>query len=234
MNNPSQQIIALGGGGFSMEPDNPALDIYVLEQSPVPNPEICFIPTASGDSDRYVVEFYKAFSKHHCRPSHMTLFRETPDLDDLLLSKDILYVGGGNTISMLGLWMTWDIPRILRLALEKGILLAGISAGAICWFEAGITDSLGSGLCVLACMGFLPGSCRPHFDGDPRRRPTFHQFLAEGQIQPGIAFDDGCAGHYVDGQLAHVVSSRPEAQAYRLEKANGSVVETPIPSQFLK
>src|SRR6516225_3725051 len=127
-----RQIIALGGG-FSMEPDNPVLDLYVLRQARTARPAVTFLGTASGDADSYLVRFYQAFSGYDCRPSHLPLFRRTPKLRDHLLHQDIIYVGGGNTKSLLGIWREWGLPALLREAWQEGIVLAGISAGAICW-----------------------------------------------------------------------------------------------------
>jgi peptidase E len=132
-----RQIIALGGGGFSMEPKNLTLDRYVLVQARTPEPAIAFVPTASGDAESYIVHFYTAFSQLPCRPSHLPLFRRTPDLRAYLLTQDVIYVGGGNTKSMLAVWRDWELPALLREAWASGIILAGISAGAICWFEQG-------------------------------------------------------------------------------------------------
>ncbi|TES55669.1 hypothetical protein E2L07_07035 [Halalkalibacterium halodurans] len=141
-----KQIIALGGGGFSMEPENPLLDTYILDQCTKANPKICFIPTASGDSEHYITKFYDFFGKQDCQPSHLSLFRPpTRDLESYLLDKEILYVGGGNTKNLLILWKEWGLDSILRKAWKEGILLAGISAGSICWFEEGGTDSYGDG-----------------------------------------------------------------------------------------
>jgi dipeptidase E len=226
------QIIALGGGGFSME-ENPALDLYILKQSGVPHPKVCFVPTASGDADSYIARFYAAHVTYPCRPTHLPLFNRTPDLRATLLDQDVIYVGGGNTKSMLAVWQGWDMIEILREAWARGIVLAGISAGAICWFEQGITDSLGGWLSVLECMGFLPGSCCPHYDGEAERRPSFHEFLEGGQIQPGIALDDGAAAHFVGGVLHRVVSSRPNAKGYQMTIENGKPVETPLVTDYI-
>src|ERR1700719_4353817 len=130
-----QQIIALGGGGFSTEPGNLALDAYILSQARRPNPSVCFLGTASGDAASYVVRFYEAFSRLDCRPMHSAFFDRTPDLRERLLTQDVIYVGGGNTKSMLAVWREWNLPAILREAWEAGIVLTGSSAGAICWFE---------------------------------------------------------------------------------------------------
>lgn len=212
-----KQIIALGGGGFSMEPDNPLLDLYILEQSPKETPKICFIPTASGDADSYIARFYDFFEQQNCEPTHLSLFKPpTQALEEFVLSQDILYVGGGNTKNLLALWREWGLDRIIEKAWNQGVVLAGISAGSICWFEQGVTDSYGDELHPLACLGFLPGSNCPHYDGETHRRPTFQRLLKEGQIKPGLAADDGVALHFIEQDLHSVVSSRPHAKAYRV------------------
>src|SRR5262245_43734347 len=124
-----------------MEPENLALDGYVLAPARVPQPAVAFLPSAGGDSANYVVRFYVAYQWLSCRPSHLSLFRRTPDVRSYLLAQDVIYVGGGNTKSMLAVWRDWALPEVLREAWESGIVLAGISAGAICWFEQGVTDS---------------------------------------------------------------------------------------------
>ncbi len=137
-----KQIIALGGGGFSMEPENSLLDKYILQQSMKKNPKICFLATASGDSENYISRFYHFFEKQDCQPSHLSLFNpSTRNIESFLLDKDIIYVGGGNTKNLLVLWKEWGLDTILKKAWEQGIILAGISAGSICWFEEGVTDS---------------------------------------------------------------------------------------------
>lgn len=229
-----RQIIAMGGGGFSMEPDNPLLDRYILQQSGKRTPKVCFVPTASGDAEGYIQRFYAAFRQLDCEPSHLSLFKPpTYDLESFVLEKDVIYVGGGNTKNLLALWREWGLDRIMRKAWEEGVVLAGISAGSLCWFEEGVTDSFGTRLDRIACLGLLPGSNCPHYDGEPERRPAYHRMLEEGRIGPGYAADDGVALHFVDRELREVVSSRPEARAYRLERVDGRAVETVLPTRYL-
>lgn len=227
-----RQIIAMGGGGFSMEPENLLLDVYVLRQTTVERPKVCFIPTASGDSEDYIRRFYTSFQTLHCQPSHLSLFRPpTRDLAAFLLEKDVIYVGGGNTKNLLALWRDWGLDSILKSAWNEGIVLAGVSAGSICWFEEGITDSYGENLAELRCLGFLPGSNCPHYDGEAARRPTYHELLEDGKIGPGFAADDGVALHYVDTELHAIVSSRPTARAFQLHVGEQGVHEdarTPV------
>lgn len=227
-----RHIIALGGGGFSMEPHNLTLDRYVLAQARSAEPAVAFIPTATGDADSYVVSFYTAFTTLRCRPSHLSFFSRTPDLRAYLLAQDVIYVGGGNTKSMLAVWRDWGLPEILREAWTAGIVLAGVSAGAICWFEQGITDSFADKLRPLPCLGFLAGSCCPHYDGEAERRPTYHQLLQTGAISAGFAIDDGAALHFVDNNVRGVVASRPGVTAYRVQMQDGIVREEALPVEY--
>lgn len=225
----NKQILAMGGGGFSMEPDNPLLDKYVLSLSNKENPKICFLGTASGDAEGYIKKFYDSFSRYNCQPTHFSLFKpSTSDIAGVLLKQDILYIGGGNTKNMLVLWREWGVDKLMFEAYEKGIVLAGISAGSICWFEQGLTDSIPNTITRLNCLGFLKGSNCPHYNSEETRRPAFHQLITENKILNGIASDDGVGLHYVDGHLEKVVSSHPDAKAYRLTKDKTGVLEKQI------
>lgn len=230
-----KQIIAMGGGGFSMEPDNLLLDQYIINQSKASRPKVCFLPTASGDAEGYIERFYNAFTSLSSEPSHLSLFKpSTRDLEGFLLEKEIIYVGGGNTKNMLALWKEWGIDVILRKAWESGTILAGLSAGSICWFEEGTTDSYGDGLETIKGLGLIEGSHSPHYDGEENRRPLYHSFIESGELKPGYAADDGAALHFIDGGLAKAVSSRPNASAYRIEKKDGVIQEYRIATNYLE
>jgi peptidase E len=227
------RIVAMGGGGFSMEPENPALDRHVLALTGVPRPKVAFVPTASGDADGYVTRFYDAFKPLDCEPSHLGLFRRTiGDLREFVLAQDVVYVGGGNTLNMLSLWRLHGLDAVFREAWERGVVLAGLSAGALCWFEEGVTDSLGP-LAPIPALGLLPGSLCVHYDGEADRRPTFHALLAEGKLGAGYAADDGAALCFEGTALREVVTSRPAARAYRVELGPEGVVERALPVRFL-
>lgn len=229
-----KQIIALGGGGFSMEPDNLLLDEYIIKQTGKRNPKACFVGTASGDAESYALKFYTAFVKLNCTPSHLTLFNPaTKDLEDFILEKDIIYVGGGNTRSLIALWKEWELDRYFRAAWENGTVLTGISAGSLCWFEEGVSDFLPGELNKLKCLGFLPGSNCPHYDGEANRRPVYQKLIADGNIKAGTAADDGVALHYIGTELTHIVSSRPDARAYSLKKVNDRADEQALPTFYL-
>lgn len=231
---PPRTIIAMGGGGFSMEPDSPLLDDFILSQANAARPRVCFLPTASGDADGYIVNFYTAFASR-AEASHLRLFYRTgEDVRALLLGQDIIYVGGGNTENMLAIWRTHGLDRILREAWEAGVILAGLSAGSICWFEAGTTDSFGPDLDVLTDgLGLVAGSHCPHYDGEPQRRPKYHRLVADGRLPAGYAADDGAALVFDGTELREVVASRPDATAYRVEAVDGVARETRLPARYL-
>ena len=230
-----KQVVALGGGGFSMEPDNPLLDLYVARLVGKEKPKICFLPTASGDSVSYAHGFHRAFKKLTKKStSHLLLTPPSkPDVRAHLLAQDVIYVGGGNTHQMLSVWQSLGVDEALREAYEAGVILAGVSAGALCWFDAGLSDYIPGKLSPLPALGFLPGSFCPHYDGEPLRRPAFQKLVATGQLPRGYGVDDGAALHFVDGQLARVVSSRPDARAYELKAASGHVRETELVPDYL-
>jgi dipeptidase E len=229
-----RQIIAMGGGGFSMEPENPLLDLYILGRSEKQTPKVCFVPTASGDADNYITRFYTAFERHECTPSHLSLFSPpTRDLEAYVMDKDIIYVGGGNTKNLLALWKEWGLDIVLRKAWQQGKIMAGVSAGSICWFEEGVTDSFGSGLEPIKTLGFLKGSNCPHYDGEEERRPAYRRLVGSGRIPGGYAADDGAALHYIDEELVKAVSSRSKAKAYHVCKTEGKVRETVVETMYL-
>lgn len=217
-----------------MEPENPLLDAYVLKQARREKPRICFVGTASGDSSGYIDRFYESFGKLPCETSHLSLF-EAPlgSLEDFVLEKDVIYVGGGNTRNLLALWRERGLDPVLRRAWEEGIVLSGVSAGSLCWFESGVTDSIPGTLTALRGLGFLSRSNCPHYDGEPGRRPAYHRLISEGAIGGGYAADDGVAFHFIDGSLRHTVSSRRQARGFHVECRNGFMFENVLVPDFL-
>ncbi|QFF97642.1 peptidase E [Psychrobacillus glaciei] len=214
-----KQIIGMGGGGFSMEPENPLLDRYILKQSKSKRPKICFIGTASGDAEGYIERFYNFFQKEECEPTHLSLFKlHTRDIKGFLMEQDILYVGGGSTKNLMALWKEWELDIAVREAYENGTILSGLSAGSLCWFEEGVTDSYGGGIEPILCLGLIGGSHCPHYDGEGDYRPAYKRLIQEKVIGAGYAADDGVALHFIDEKLHTVVSSRPQASGYRVDK----------------
>lgn len=223
----------MGGGGFSMEPENLALDRYVWGLAGKTRPKVCFVPTAGGDQQDYINRFYASWAELDCVPTHLSLFKPpATDLRAFVFEQDIIYVGGGNTRNLLVLWKEWGLDEILREAWQAGRVLAGVSAGSICWFEQGITDATGR-LSVLPCLGFLRGSNCPHYDAEAERRPTYRAMITAGQIGPGYAADDGAALHFVGTTLEKIVGSRPQAKAYWLEREGDGYRETPLEPVYL-
>ena len=230
-----KQIVAMGGGGFSMEPDNPLLDDFILGLTGKLRPKVCFVPTATGDSESYVQKFYDAFPAERAEASHLALFHRTVrDLRAFVLSQDVIYVGGGNTASLLAVWRAHGLDVILREAWEAGVVLCGVSAGALCWFEGGTTDSFGDGLAPLQDgLGFLAGSGCPHYDGEAERRPLYQKLVRDGVLPNGLAADDSAGLYFAGTELVEAVSSVPNARAYRVERHGDAVIETPLPTRFL-
>ena len=229
----SRQIIAIGGGGFYRDSENLALERYLIAQTNAQQPRVLFVPTASGEPDVYIASFYAAFLKLDCRPTVLTLFKRTPEIHSLLLNQDLIYVGGGNTKSMLALWREWGMVESLREAWQTGIVLAGVSAGAICWFEQGLTDSFAGELRALPGLAFLPGSCCPHYDSEAQRRPAYHRLIASGEAAPGIALEDWTAVHFQGSERRRIVTARAGARAYSLRSAYGSIQEVVLPVEEL-
>jgi dipeptidase E len=232
----SGAIVAMGGGGFSSEPYNPLLDQFVLSLARRERPRVCFVATASGDSDSYVARFYRAFAEHDCLPSDLALFdRNVGDLRAHVLEQDVIYVGGGNTLSLLGVWRAHGLDVILGDALDAGAVLCGVSAGMNCWFEASVTDSFGPHLSPLNDgLGFVGGSACPHYDSEEQRRPVYHRLVAAG-FPDGYAADDGAALHFTGSDvLAEVVAAEEGARGYRIERReDGAAVETALPTRYL-
>ncbi|MFL5674761.1 MAG: Type 1 glutamine amidotransferase-like domain-containing protein [Chloroflexota bacterium] len=229
----------MGGGGFSMEPDNPLLDDHVIALARVrrgrDRPRVCFLATASGDSPMYIANFYAAFARKS-EATHLPLFvRDERDIEAFLLDQDVVYVGGGNTENMLAVWRVHGVDRALRRAWEAGVVMTGLSAGSLCWFETGTTDSFGRSLAPLSAgLGFVPGSHSPHYDGEETRRPRYHQLVEDGALPAGYAADDGAALVFDGPDLVEVVTSRPTARAYRVERGpDGRAVETDVPVRYL-
>jgi dipeptidase E len=229
-----RQIVAFGGGGFSMEPDNPLLDDYVLGLTGADRPKVCFLPTASGDADHYVVRFYRTFGERGCETSHVSLFRRDAgvcDIEEHLLSRDVIYVGGGSVLSLLGAWRAHGLDSVLRRAWEAGVILAGCSAGSLCWFAGGVTAFHGRPVRYEG-LGLLRWSNCVHLDAERRREGAYRRMLLEG-MPPGYAAEDGTALHFTGERLTRVVGSRPGARAYRMRAAAGRVVRRELPADYL-
>lgn len=234
------QLVAMGGGGFSMEPDNPLLDDFVLSLAPQTPAKVCFIPTASGDSASYLVKFYRAFSGRAIA-TDLTIFdptavprqpSNTSEIASFIADQDILYVGGGNTANLLAMWRVHGLDKVLYDAWCAGKILCGVSAGMICWFQDGLTDSFGQLAPLGDGLGFIEASACPHYDGEAERPAAFHKAISNGLIG-GYAADDGAALHFRGKDFVEAVASRESASAYRVEFVDGRVEETQLTTRFL-
>ncbi|MDQ6778478.1 MAG: peptidase E [Actinomycetota bacterium] len=229
-------VLAMGGGGFTMYERAPALDRFVLALTKKPCPKVCFIPTASGDPREQVTRFYERFGGWPCVTSTISLFhlgRDRIDPIERLLDQDAIYVGGGSMRNMLAIWREHGIDAAMRTAWERGVVLAGLSAGAMCWFEGGISMSGGAPEPV-AGLGFIPGSLSVHLDGEVERLPTFRAAVASGVLPPGYAADDGAAMLFRGTRLAECVASHRGARVVGVTPdGGGGMSEEKLPVRLL-
>ena len=216
MNKIQKKIISVGGGGFTHESDK-SLDEFVLSQSEVKNIKIGFLATASKDDKKKINFFYNRFEKLNLQLSHFNLCTEVKNFSEWILNKDIIYIGGGNTAYMLKVWKEQNLSRYFKKAYEKGIILSGVSAGAVCWFDWILTDSLGSVLQPIKGINLISGSCTPH-SSDSKRINQFELNIKNNKLPPGIAIDDGVAVLFIDGKPSQVYSSRKNHDAYFIDK----------------
>jgi dipeptidase E len=221
------RIVACGG---QLLGDSPALRDYVLSFAQSPEPRICLLPTAAGDSPDVVARFEEGLAGRGVL-SHVALFRRTiADVRAHLLAQDVIFVSGGNTASMLAVWRVHGVDEALREAWRHGVVLAGSSAGALCWFDGGVTDSFGPTLEPLAAgLGILGGTFCPHYDSEPERRPAYTRLVREGLLQPGHAADDNVALSYAGTKLEEIVAAHAGPQAWRVD-GDG---ETPLGARIL-
>ena len=229
-----RQVIAIGGGGFGRTQESNLIEQYILDQTSKTKPKICFIPTATGDLDSYIVNFYSVFTKLNCEPSHISFFKRTIDLQAHIQNQDAIFVGGGNTKSMLAVWRDWGLDLILKDAYDRGVIMSGVSAGAICWFEGGLTDSWASDLKMMECMNFIPGNCAPHYDEEPERRPATKQFLENKSIDFMYGIEGGAALHFVDEIPNSTIQFKKNKNAYKVTLDGDNILESPYKSMDLK
>ena len=231
-----RRILAIGGGGFLMEDASSPIDAQVLGLTGKTKPRVCFVSTPSGDLPEHIEKFYAAFSTAACQPSHLAFFRQPSAgsvplaaFRDHLLTQDAIYVGGGNTKSALGVWREWGAAEVFAQAYAAGVLLAGVSAGAMCWFEAGLTDSYwGAGYQPLSCLGLLPGGCGVHYHSDPERTSRLHAAIAASAVPPSVAIDDFAAVLFENEVVSNAFAWQPGASAYRVALHGGRAQETAL------
>jgi peptidase E len=231
-----QRILAISYGALDNADKDQLLMKFLIQLTGKPKPRVCYLPTAKGDKLFEIQAFYRAVRPLSCEPRHQPVFISSSDLksfDDELLAADALFVGGGNTLNMLAIWKAQEIDKTLLKAWGRGILVAGESAGAMCWFEDGATDSRPGKVTALQCLGWLKGSFCPHYDTEPTRRPTYQRMILAGELHEGIAADEGVGLVYEGEKLVRIVSSRPKANAYRVTRAGDKIEEKVLPAEYL-
>jgi dipeptidase E len=226
----------MGGGGFTMGELSPALDRLVLKLTGKPAPRICFMPTASGDPREQTTRFQERFGSWPCEPSILSLFhlaRDRMDPREHLLAQDAIYVGGGSMVNMLAVWREHGVDEAMRTAWDAGTVLAGVSAGAMCWFRGGVTMS-GGAPAPLAGLGLLPGSMSVHMDSEPDRLPVYRAAVSSGQLESGYAADDGAALVFAGPRVVSCVASRPDARVVQVGRdLTGGLREYPMQIELL-
>ena len=228
---PGPQIVGFGGHEVGA-PAYRALEDWLLSLTGKERPRVLFVPTASAEARDYTVRFYAAFSSR-AEVSHLDFFPWPPaELRDFVLGHDLVYVGGGNTANMLAIWREHGMDEIAREAWQEGVVLSGVSAGMICWFEAGVTDSFGPQLESMECLGLVPGSACPHYDGEELRRPRFHELIEAG-VPGGWAAEDGVALHFQGWEKPEALTAFEGKAAYRVELRDGEVVEERFEARVL-
>ncbi len=217
-----------------MEPENPLLDKYILNSCGKEKPKICFFANAGGDAQDYIDRFYDSFEKQNCIPSHISLL-DLPkgNLENIILGNDIVFVGGGSTRILMMQWKKFGIDKIMRKAWEQGIVLSGMSAGAIVWFQDGLYNPTDKDLMRIDCLGFVKGSFCPHYDERTELRRSYRDLVATGKIKAGYGAEDYCGLHFIGNELYNVISSRKNAVAYNVKKSVRTYQETKMETVFL-
>lgn len=220
----TRRKILIAGGGFQT-----AFIRYMATLTGKTRPRICYLPTAVGDRPEAKLNFYSWCASLNVEPFVQDCFIEsltqTSGWDEVLLSMDAILVSGGNTLNQQAIWKAQGIDLVLRQAWERGIVLGGASAGSLCWFEEGTTDSRPKALSVVHCLGFLKGSHSPHYDAEPGRRPLYHQLIGSGTLKPGYACDNDAGIYFENEEVRRVVCTRDGARVYYVSVVDGTVVE---------
>lgn len=230
------QIIALGGGGFSDQPDNLLLDEYILLQTNRAKPKVLFLPTAGGDHEDYISKFYRSYKKFNCFPAHLSLSKKPipfRKLEQMILNQDMIFVGGGSPRFLMQVWRKAGLDRIMKKAWKQGIILSGMSAGAICWFEDGFKNPKDDIWRRVGCLGFLEGSFCPHYDKRGELRKAYRKMISSGEIDSGYGVQDGVALHYHGTELKHIISSNHGTKAFYVKKASFRVTEKELKPTYL-
>jgi dipeptidase E len=225
-----RRILALGGHDFNRRDGNDAICDLIVELAQSPKPRICLLPTASGDPQDQIARFRRAFGERDCVPSIVSLFRlgeEPLDLRNELLGQDAIYVGGGSLLNLIAIWRAHGLDEILRECWREGILLCGQSAGAMCWFERGITSSSGQPT-ITSGLGFIPGAACVHYLSEPQRRRRFLRAIGRGDLARGLGLEDQTGAVFEGTEMTEAVSARQGASVWEVARRDGDPAETTL------
>lgn len=229
---PTPRQILIAGGGFGT-----AFIRYMAELTGKDRPRLCYLPTASADRESGIIRWYENCATLNVTPAAQQSFISSYNMDqswrDVLLSMDGIVVSGGNTLNQQAIWRVQGIDEILREAWDRGIVLGGASAGSLCWFEEGTTDSRPQEVSKIECLGLLRGSHSPHYDAEAVRRPTYQRLIRSGDLKPGYACDNDAGIYFVDNEVRRVVKTRDEASVYYVALEGGQIVETELPAELI-
>ena len=224
--------ILIAGGGFRTE-----FIRYMAELTGKARPRMCYLPTASADSPSGIIRWYESCAPLDVVPfvqeSFISSYSQDLGWDEVLLSMDAIVVSGGNTLNQQAIWKVQGIDEVLRRAWDQGIVLGGASAGSLCWFEEGTTDSRPKEVTKIECLGFLEGSHSPHYDGEAVRRPTYHRLIGAGALKPGYACDNDAGIYFEDNEVRRVVRTREGANVYHVSLVGGEIVERALPAEMI-
>jgi dipeptidase E len=227
-----RKLLAFGSGNFT------AFLKHIIPFTQKENPRICFIPTATGDSLTSITNWYAASEDLPMQPYVLKTFISSYDtkksFEEVIMSMDAVFVGGGNTLNMLAIWKAHGIDVILRKAYDNGVLMTGGSAGSLCWFKSGTTDSRPIKLSKVECMGWINSSNCPHFDGEEFRRPLYHDLIKKGELLPGYACDNQAGVYFEDEQFIKSVALNDKSFSYHVDLVGGQIKETKLPTEILK
>jgi dipeptidase E len=221
---PATRRILIAGGGFDT-----AFIRYMAAITGVKRPKLLYLPTASADSQSGIISWFRSCAPLDVYPlaqeSFIASSRQASSWEDVLLSVNGIVASGGNTLNQQAIWKAQGVDVILRQAWDRGIVLGGASAGSLCWFEEGTTDSRPKELTTVKCLGFLKGSHCPHYDREPERRPLYQKLIGSGAMKPGYACDNDAGIYFEDNEVKRVVSTRAAAKVYYVSVIGGQVVE---------
>ena len=226
-----RKIFIYGGGGWKN------FSKYLIGLTKKENPKVCFVPTATGDSIISISSWYSGCEDVPLRPYVMKTYISSYDtkrsFEDTIMSMDAILVGGGNTLNMIAIWKAQGIDVVLRKAYDSGILMAGGSAGSLCWFESGTTDSRPIKLSKVDCLGWLKGSHCPHYDAEASRRPLYHELIASGELPPGYACDNNAGIYFENEKVVKAVSVTAKNKSYYVDLVDGKINEKELPSEIV-